>query len=304
MSEETPCSKCHRKPHPGCEGHGIIPVDALTVRRCPHYYSLLLARHLGDEISSVKHARETPLLQASKTGGKPVVDMTKQNILIGGRWRGLLPHLKTALAFQGPEFPFRIVTDEKIKNVFVGNESYKNRQRDERDDVEVNNGLPDLIGENFELVIIRLGHLGYKNISAAGALKEALMHRAMLRKPTWLVVDPDQPWLHSKSDDVEFYVLRNFKEIYLSPADPGVRELPMQATGMSFAEPEDEELPDLLPVGKAPAPRIEAPVEVELEMPGTTAKKKPRYQEAEESSEGFDLDMPGENAAPRKKRWG
>ncbi len=298
MSEETSCSKCHRKPHPGCEGHGIIPVDALTVKRCPHYYALLLARHLGEEISSVKHARETPLLQPAPNGGKPLVDLTKQNIYIECRWRGLLPHLKTALAFQGPEFPFRIVTDEKIKNVFVGNESYKNRQRDERDDIEVHNGLPDLIGENSELVIIRLGHLGYKNISAAGALKEALMHRAMLRKATWLIVDPDQPWIHSKSDDVEFYVSRNFKEVRVFPADPGTKILQqVVSTGMSVND-EDDELPDLIPSRS----RVEVP-SVEIRMPGTSLPKR-RVEIEEPSGDDFSIDMPGGDAAPRKKRWG
>lgn len=297
MSEETPCSKCRRTPYPGCEGHGIIPTEALTVRRCPHYYALLVARHLGEEICSVKHVKETPLLQAAPTGGKAVVDMTTQNILLEIPWRGLLPHLKKVLAFKGPDFPFRIVTDEKIKNVFVGNESYKNRARDDRDDMDVYNALPDLIGENFELIIVRLGHLGYKNISAAGALKEALMHRAMLRKATWLVVDPDQPWTHSKNDDVEFYVHRNFKPFYITAADPGARRLPQPVnTGMSFEE-DDEELPDLLPS----ASRKEAPSSITIAMPGDNVRKKPQMEEA--SGGDLEIDMPGDGQPSKKKRW-
>ena len=51
------------------------------------------------------------------------------------------------------------ITDERIKNVFVGNKSYKQRSSKVRDDKDSYNGLKDLV-ESHDLIIIRLGVLG------------------------------------------------------------------------------------------------------------------------------------------------
>lgn len=104
--------------------------------------------------------------------------------------------------------------------MFLGNEQYKSRPVNQREDVPVFNSLEDLVGE-WGLLIIKLGYIGYPNKAAAGALKETLLIRESLHKAVWIVEDPERPWVHSYSQDVKNYVQEHFKEIAINPVDPG-----------------------------------------------------------------------------------
>lgn len=287
------CEKCGKPPVVGCD-QGVHWVDEWTVQPCFHMYVQQLKRHLGDEISQAPKI-DSPLLQPSPDGGEPIVDMTKRNIYVQCGWRGFLPHLKTALTFKGPTFSFCVVNDEKIKSVFVGNEAYKNRTRDDRDDIDVYNNLADLIGDRFDLVIIKLGYLGHKNIAAAGALKEALMHRASINKPTWLLedTDPNYAWRYAKNEEVEFYVDRFFEKIPLAPGEMAPVRTPKRSLGMVV----DEELPDLFSETREEA----KPQAFNLDMPGEKPSR-PAYRQQQEAPNDFDISMPGEGN-DRKKVW-
>lgn len=194
-----------------CGGEGLIQVDDLNTRLCMCAYAKRMAEHLGPEISQTLNILSSPLYVRNEEG-EPT-DLTKQNVFIRGPWPELLPHFKFVLGLKGLQFRVLITTDEKLKTIWLGYESYKAKSRDERDQGDVINSLSDHI-TSANLVIIRLGHLGYKNIAMAGILKEALMHGQVARLPIWLVDEPDNPFQEghlSHSWEVENYITTHFK---------------------------------------------------------------------------------------------
>jgi len=243
MADERPiCPKCNAPMVPGCDGQGYILVNREVddgfnpehVQQCPNLYARQLKDHLGNELAQVQHVTASPLYDPTRE-----VDRTASNILISDcPWRNLLPHLKWALGMKGLLFFFRIITDERLKNVWVGNEQYKSLSAEARDVVPTFNSLADLLGPDQDLVIIKLGYFGQHNRAAAGLLKEALLIRESLHKATWLVLDPNRPWTHSYNPDVAEYVGSNFKGLKIeASADPGI-ELP---TDIMLDEDDDEE---------------------------------------------------------------
>ena len=165
---------------------------------------------------------ESPLYTPGKSRGEPaLINRTKQNLFIKGvTLGGLLPHLR--LVFACLPLKYKIVDDSRIRDVFVGGESYNSKTKSLRDQKESHNVIADLVGRDFDLVVICLGKLGYKNIAAAGVLREALMVREGLRKPTWLFEDSDPTvrWEHSRDLDVETYIESRFTDVVLTPGGP------------------------------------------------------------------------------------
>jgi hypothetical protein len=232
------CPKCNAPPAKGCDGQGYILVtkdgteeepwfNPEHVRQCPNLYARQLADHLGPELAPVKHVTSSPLLELGPKG----TDLTRSNLFITGcPWRNLLPHLKWALGQKRQDFHpllffFLILTDEQIKDVWVGNKQYRALSMEDRENVKTYNSLGDLL-EGRDLVIIKLGYLWGRNRAAPGMLKEALLIREALGKATWLVYDPNRDWTVSYDPTVAEYVKANFKGLRIEPtAEPGI-ELP------------------------------------------------------------------------------
>jgi hypothetical protein len=207
---------------PTCGGAGYLYNEETYTREpCNCKVAEYMFKHLGTEIARAETIFTSPLFEfGDNAGDPPKLDRTKESLHIKSPWTVLLPHLKLCLGTKGIFFEFRIVTDEKIKTVFVGAESYAARAKSKRDDMVTFNSLSDLLGPEFPFVIIRIGFLGHKNIAAPGAVKEALMLRDAAQKPTWIVADPDAspfgPGNFTYSDDLAEYIDRNFKTVSLS----------------------------------------------------------------------------------------
>lgn len=247
-----------------------------------------LVEHLGELVLTVPHARQSPLLELGGPGEDPVKsDLTDTNLFIKCSWFGLLPHLKWALSYKGMGFFFRVVTDERLKNVFVGNEGYKARHIQGKTDLGVVNGFDDLLGSHVDLAIIKVGYLGYKNAAAAGCMKEALMLRQNIDKPTWIVEDPNMPWVHSRDPDLATYIDANFEYLTLEteedlegkiqpqkvrPEDEALEDGEIEEIERNFNEEPDEEPDD----GGQPEPEPEAILN--LSLPGENNKKKGRWR--------------------------
>jgi hypothetical protein len=155
---------------------------------------------------------------AGAAGEPPKKDRTGENLFIKGYWKDLLPHLKWSLGCKGPDFRFRLLTDEKLKIIYLGAESYATKAKSRRDEVVTYNSLNDLVGPDIDLVIIRLGFLGYKNIAMPGILKEALMIREFACKPTWIIEVPTSIFgfgHFSYSEDVWDYISANYTTVDL-----------------------------------------------------------------------------------------
>jgi len=259
-------------PIEGCDGRGHIPVgdSGLEMRLCRNLFAKALRQHLGPEISNVQHVKVSPLLERGPDGSFKV-DRTGENLLIQGAWPVLLPHIKLALASKGLSFGFRIVTDQQIKTVYVGDEHRNVRAADK----EAYNSVADLLGADYDLAIIKLGYLGHKNKAAPGALKEALLVRKDLNLATWIVEDPQLPWTHSRNIDVEQFIDEHYEAVVI---DGTVTRRDTEPDDMGTDPDPDEGVilaPKRAPTPRPPRPPVSAPMDVEdLELPGEAAKKK------------------------------
>jgi hypothetical protein len=263
-----------------------VPEDDSRVQQCICSYAKTLKTYLGPEIALADNITRSPLYALGEKGGAPKIDRTDENLFIKSYWSDLLPHLKWTLACKGPMFRYRVVTDEKIKTVYLGNESYRGRAKDVRDDVVTYNSIGDLVGPDLDLVILRLGFLGYKNVAMPGILKEALMVRESAMKPTWIVEVPSSLFGYghfSYNEDVGSYIERTFQVVNL------VRERSEVDAphGFAGAEEPDEEVglgpqtPDHMPQQRIqPTPRFQAPPEPEMPTAiwsESSYKSKPKF---------------------------
>jgi hypothetical protein len=297
MAEEKVC--------PNCGGDGQIQSeDGYSFSECKCAFLRRLRNWLGKEIATARTITESPLYAPGATlNDKPLLDRTVENLHIRGIWPDILSHLRWALACKGFDtsmvWRFKVVTDERLRSVWVGSEDYRNRSRKKRDEMETYNSLSDYIGPDVDLVIIRLGYLGYKNIAMPGILKEALMIRGTALKPTWVVEEMGHPFADghfSWSTDVEDYIQKNFQRIDLDPGD-FLTEVKRVA---SESLPDDPDLPN------APALRTEPET---FEGTGDAEEATPAPEETPEMTTNFDLDsVIGDGGSKYKKtrrgKWG
>jgi hypothetical protein len=201
-----------------CGGTGRQYIDDIHVRECVCAYANRLRTHLGPELAGAPVPKAPRLCPRDESGKTVKEDHTKKNLLIRGAWPDVRSHLKYALAWKGPDFPFVVVTDERIRSVYLGNEAYIAKARTERDDAENNNSLRDLLGSQHALGIVRVGFLGYANRAAPGALQEALMLREAEGTATWIIEDPRHPFEHclSHSAMVAAYIAQVFEVVDLA----------------------------------------------------------------------------------------
>jgi hypothetical protein len=277
----TTCPKCKRPQVEGCDGKGNIVIDEYSIRPCVNMRQELIKQILLPVglWSSIKAVPTSPLFQMTR-GQKPTVDRTNENLLIKCSWkRTLRSHLKWTLGCKVlMPFTFLITDDVLAKEVYLG--QYIAKGRRENDTRPIYNSLTDLMSEP-DLVIFRLGLLGYSNKAAAGILKEALMVRVGKGKPTWVVEDPDYPWSHSRSADVEDFIDRTFEELVIPELDGEV-------------EPDIETNIEVSEVPRRPKPKV---VAVKASRP-----RPPPVEESVEEDETPDLDIKLPSGG-KKKTW-
>lgn len=277
-----------------CRGSGVLPIegDDTTVQQCICSYSRALKAHLGAEIATAPLIDRSPLFVPGPPGEPPKIDRTRDNLFLKGYWRDLLSHLKWALGCKGPMFRYRLVTDEKLRNVYLGKEAYATQAKARRDEMVTFNALPDLVGPEIDLVIIRLGFLGYKNIAMPGILKEALMIREFACKPTWIVEVPTSifgPGHFSFSEEVFEYITDHFETLNLVRKESARSD--DTPHGFSGAPLPDE---DSVGLGS------DAPVPVVPVVPSKIAMPEERFT----SPPVQDTDLPGEGRNARRPTKG
>ena len=215
-----------------CKGQEWTSTSSLKTKPCICIYGRMVRSFLGGEIASAEKI-QSPLLQFTD----PPVDRSQENLFIKASWQELRSHLRWVLGCKyhlNSSFRFKVVTDKEILNVSLGNESFKYHTREQRDGgKETFNSVNDFIGDH-DLVIVRLGWLGWKNQAATGYLKEALGIREAAHLPTWLSEVPGRYWGpgdYCWDDDVDAYVkehfdvvdLRSDEDIANPPAPPPQR---------------------------------------------------------------------------------
>jgi hypothetical protein len=271
---------------PTCKGVGFLYHEETDVSElCNCKIAEMMISHLGKNIARAPTILESPLFKLPLKSGDPVVlDRTKDNLFIRCVWLDLLSHLKLCLWSKGLNFRFHIVTDERIKSVYVGNEAYKARSKVSRDDLVTNNSIADLVMGDYSLVLIRLGFNGHKNIAAPGVVKEALMMRDAAGKPTWIIEEPlsssFQYGHFTWSEDLQAYIDQNFTVIdMLRPDDnrmheqrgyKGAEEIVGGIEDVSMARPTPRAT---RPCEQAPEPRSEHTSSGSFDLPGDDQPK-------------------------------
>jgi len=176
------------------------------------------------------------------------VDRSGDNLFIKCSWEDFRPHFRLIAQFllerHSFQWHFRFVTDEQIKTVFVGSEAYAAKPKKKRDEVISFNSLGDLIGESWDLVIIRLGIISYKNVAMPGALKESLRIREVLNKPTWILDDPGKPFEighEAYSAELAEYIKIWFDEVDLPRGESNTKRQGAGGTSL-YLQPDDHGL--------------------------------------------------------------
>lgn len=278
-----------KKPCPfGCDGSGRRLVDDLTVSECDCSYLRRLRIHMGPEIAGAPRVEGVCPLYSRDDG----VDLTKKNVVIQGYWTDVLPHLREVLYWKGTLFRYKVLTDERLRTVYVGAEAYTSRARSKRDDLDTFNTLNDIVGPELDLVVIRLGHLGHKNIAMPGVLKEALMLREVAQRPTWIIESPDAPYAPGHlafSEEAFDYIQRRFEIVEISTYEPGRLESAPQ--GYSIRQlPAGQ--PRMLPPRPETVPGMEVEEDTATEIAVEPSEVPPNSM--------FNLDMPGSNKKKTK----
>lgn len=239
---KSPCPDCKE-----CKGLGYTlgGTDGTTQKECRNVYYRRLGARLGVEIATAALLTESPLYVPSAEPGQPTADLTRKNLYLKGWWSDLTSHFKWALICKfgdvGLEaFRFHIVTDERLKEVWLSKEAYTSKSRKSREESATFNNLSELIGDSYSLVIIRLGFLGHKNVAMPGILKEALMIRQAATLPTWIVEEPESPFGPGHltySPEVMDYINQRFEVVNLTKDRP---ERSIYLRGVEGAKPRVE----------------------------------------------------------------
>jgi hypothetical protein len=245
---------------PICHGTGSYQTGENDSKQCSCAFWKLAAKRMGPEIAKADRIFESPIYTPGTEGGKPIVDRSEENLFLKGYWVDLLPHFRLVLSYKlmdrGFIYNFLFTEDERLLQVWLGKESYLARSKKKRDDEITYNSLRDFIGEDQDLVVIRLGRLGYKNQAMPGVLKEALLIRQRSKKTTWLVEEPDSlfgPNNRSFNDEVGGLIFRSFNIIDLTGKETprvveqrgGHDERPKSEPGMVIDE--DDPVPEPKP---------------------------------------------------------
>ena len=202
----------------------------------------MLDHYLGPDLSGAPKIHTGPLYAFDREMNA-TLDRTSENLFIKSTWPTILPHLRLAIGhrywYVDRTFRHFIVTDERILNVYVGNERYGARSKMKRDDMSSFNGLKDLV-EEPDLLVVRLGFIGHKNIAAPGALKQALMLREAARRPTWVVQNPAGDYPISWNEEVAAYFAEYFDVV-------DMRKLPQQPEPTPTIDVEEHSSPAAKP---------------------------------------------------------
>jgi hypothetical protein len=185
------CPKCHGTGEigrdervGGIDGLGatyvrdvVVPCECARLRR--------VRAQLGPLFADVPKIDRSAFWSREEPGRTAI--LAASNLWITAEWDDLAPHLKGALGllcYMRPStFNFRLVTDEDVRLSFV---------EGGQGSTEV--GIRELVGPaDYDLLILRLGFVSYKNNALPGAVLTAIRHREAMRRPTWVLDTPSHP---------------------------------------------------------------------------------------------------------------
>ena len=125
----------------------------------------------------------------------PLNKKLHQNLLITATTDQLRLHLRSALGnLRNPNLFVKVVGDHNLMSAWLGSMMLQGKDIADPDfqrDLKVYS-LDDLAEAPY-LMVIRLGTKIARNAAMSEVVTEAIEIREHLKKPTWLIVDPDKP---------------------------------------------------------------------------------------------------------------
>jgi hypothetical protein len=174
----------------------VIVGDEVRAKRCICLEKVLARRFLkNDEIFFAPLIKSELYQPGEDPDGNETGDRTEEDLFLKGSWSLVCSHLRWCLLLKRknyPEFTFKLVDDQRLIDVYVGNEAFKNKSESARESYETNNSLSDLVRDP-SLLLVRLGILRTANKAAASAVLSALTIRAAAGMPVW-IIEGDRPF--------------------------------------------------------------------------------------------------------------
>ncbi len=143
---------------------------------CPYKVALKIRANMDPSIRGSKpYAHPTPLLKEAH-----------RFLFFESRWSIIARNIHNFILNQHDPLNFRvrITSDREILEVRLGNQNDEDGGR---------MGLTAFI-QPYDLVVIRLGEIGYQNVAAAGYLYEAIMPRIRQDARLWVQCEPSDPY--------------------------------------------------------------------------------------------------------------
>jgi hypothetical protein len=175
---------------PHCKNKGFIWVNHFDMEKCICSLQESLEQKLHPTLRGI-----TSHLSAKKLKKNGI--SIDSDLYLQSPWHKARIFLASAIKERHRTKPFNhnVVADSEILNAWLSparRESFEGDERDAQFAQQVAT-LDDLVRPP-DLLIVRLGILGYKNQAMAGILLESIMlRREVERKPTWVIIDPDEP---------------------------------------------------------------------------------------------------------------
>lgn len=132
-------------------------------------------------------------LQATLADGH-LHEVRTENVLLTGSWDRIAPYIVNGLFNQlkglistAERWPVVVLTDQELLDLTF-----------EKDEDGSSRLKSVTAPECCELLILRLGFVGSKNLEAPNALAKALQYRQGV-KATWVIIDPDVPFQEGRA---------------------------------------------------------------------------------------------------------
>lgn len=207
---------------PLCKGRGVVPIPeeerpAYLLPGTTRYCECVRKRDLMDNLK----AGWAPLAKVKSAKNSPLISKTGKSIWLRITDDQLRQHLRAAVLKRSPRWSFKVITDSDLITswLYSANEVFDadvGASRARGDNTATR--ITDLV-EPYDLTIIRTGFKAARNAATPEVFLEALLSRAHLDKPTWVVDTPSAPLRQGHrawDEDVQRFLTDHFEFIDMS----------------------------------------------------------------------------------------
>ena len=269
------CDKCF---HTGAIEDGANEVGIPITRPC----SCQIARDIVRNVN-----RGWPnLIAAPQIDGSPLSELTNTDVYITASDASLRAHLRHVALRMGAWWGFKVHTDADLMTAWLAPIAIAGKEILDPEATAVSTEkatLVDLV-EPPELLILRLGVKSARNSAMGEVLLEALLHRAHIGKPVWVVDQPGRLFdpSHLAFSEDALHHIQQWERVALDEVKPGLT-IEMVGSGETQAAPMAQSRVGSLSLSAAySTPASAASTTTRIERPAVEPKKKKFNKRTEE----------------------